>query len=344
MNATGESDTQNYHDNIRSFQQQRLRPVQERQIDWIGCDIWGWPVWQRKRQDLEISYPPLWSETAREKADRIAIYAGMVNALLTSGMIDPDAAIKELKAREVFATDIEAAEFLDQGPGLEGSPLDPENPLRELEGMQGGKKAGRMLRDPGASFKRGISMNAGEFVEGDHPRDGAGKFKDKGGDGGEQADEQPESTAEDGAKEEVGTTSQEEKQRKIDSIKIDFSRDNILPGLNRETLAELGKKDKPILLKKKIIKRNKRRHPEVARRDISEMIGYALYNPEIITPANENKPYFNFIARIRNHKSSVVLVELAETAKDYVIVHWHWVSDKSRDRLKRKGESLADNG
>ena len=235
MNATGESDTQNYHDNIRSFQQQRLRPVQERQIDWIGCDIWGWPVWQRKRRDLEISYPPLWSETAREKADRIAIYAGMVNALLTSGMIDPDAAIKELKAREVFATDIEAAEFLDQGPGLEGSPLDPENPLRELEGMQGGKKAGRMLRDPGASFKRGISMNAGDFVEGDHPRDGDGTFKEKGGDGGEQADEaKPDESSDD-------IETKRNIQSGLDAIeRVLRTKSDVLGAMNHEQLGSIS--------------------------------------------------------------------------------------------------------
>ena len=47
--------------------------------------------------------------------------------------------------------------------------------------------------------------------------------------------------------------------KKINSIKINFDRDNILPGLNKEDLADLGKEDKPLLLKKNIILRNEKR-------------------------------------------------------------------------------------
>ena len=164
LNATGESDTQNYHDNIRSFQQQRVKPVQKRQIDWIGCDVWGWNTWRQKRSNLEITYPPLWSETAKEKADRTAIYAGLISNLYTSGMISGEAAVKELKAREAFATDIEASDFLDKGPELEGDPIDPNAPLKELEGMGGGqtnierREAGKVPRNAAESLKRGIRL------------------------------------------------------------------------------------------------------------------------------------------------------------------------------------------
>lgn len=124
LNATGEGDAQNYHDAIRSFQRQQVAPARRRQIDWIGCGLWGWDAWRHKRANLEVVDAPLWSETAREKAERAAIYAGIIHNLYAARAISGAAAVQELKAREAFATDVAAADFLDRGPELEDDPLD----------------------------------------------------------------------------------------------------------------------------------------------------------------------------------------------------------------------------
>lgn len=67
------------------------------------------------------------------------------------------------------------------------------------------------------------------FKEAEHPRDEDGRFSEK----------------------EEGTNLSKEVQDKINSVNIDFSKDNVLPELNKEDLEELGiEKSKKILSKK----------------------------------------------------------------------------------------------
>jgi len=122
-------------------------------------------------------------------------------------------------------------------------------------------------------------------------------------------------------------TSDEDKQKKIDSVNIDFSRDNILPELNKEDLEELGKENKPVLLKKNIIDKNTERHPEVTGDDYSKIIGQSLYKPDLVVPGHSEKPYFNFVSRIGDNKNTVVLLELADVKNNYEIVNLHWSYD-----------------
>ncbi|MDR1439919.1 MAG: hypothetical protein LBJ10_07905 [Clostridiales bacterium] len=134
-----------------------------------------------------------------------------------------------------------------------------------------------------------------------------------------------------------GKTSGAEKRRKIGSVRIDFSRDNVLPELNKEDLDELGKPSKPVLLKKSVIAKNDAHHPEVPHEAYAEIIGQSLYNPELVVPGSEKSPYFNFISRIGNNKNTVVLLELEETKTNYEIVNLHWSRDRQRKQLERKG-------
>ncbi len=100
LNATGASDLQNYYNMVRSnIQIRRLRPIQLREFDWIGCSLWGYAAWMDKRRSLELDYPPLWNETAKEKADRMAMYAGSLDSLVKSGVIARQTALKELEAQ-----------------------------------------------------------------------------------------------------------------------------------------------------------------------------------------------------------------------------------------------------
>lgn len=131
-------------------------------------------------------------------------------------------------------------------------------------------------------------------------------------------------------------------QQKINSVKIDFTKDNILPELNEEDLEELGVESKPVLLKKSVVDRNLREHPDVKKEDYNKIIGEALYNPDAVFPANAEKPYFNFLARLNNEKSSVVLLEVANNKDNYEIVHLHWAKNKQRRGLARKGEKIKN--
>ena len=129
-------------------------------------------------------------------------------------------------------------------------------------------------------------------------------------------------------------TSENEIRRKINSIKIDFDRDNTLPGLNEEDLIKLGKEDKPVLLKKVIIDRNLLHHPEVPKSEYNFLIGQALYNyPTIIPGYKEN--YIHFVCKISDRANSLVLLEMSESKDNYEIVHLFRIKDKNLNRIKR---------
>lgn len=63
MNATGESDLKNYYDYVDTLRESRLRPVLEKLL----------PVLARsagiRLEDADLSFPPLWTPTAKETAD-----------------------------------------------------------------------------------------------------------------------------------------------------------------------------------------------------------------------------------------------------------------------------------
>lgn len=121
-------------------------------------------------------------------------------------------------------------------------------------------------------------------------------------------------------------------QQKIDSVKIDFSKDNILPELNGEDLAELGIRSAPIRLKKEIIKRNKYRHSDLSDDEAENIIKTALYNPEIIIPGKKNN-YFHFIAKEDGTESPLVLLDIEE--KDGFLFKVRTRGRKSLEREKQ---------
>lgn len=126
-------------------------------------------------------------------------------------------------------------------------------------------------------------------------------------------------------------------QAKIDSLNsIDFSKDNKLPNLNQDTLEQYGFEDKPVLLKKNIVEKNKLNHPDITDDMAREIIGNSLYKPEAVLKANKDKPaYHNFITRLKDDKNSIVLLELSDEKENYEIVNYHYISDDGVDRKKR---------
>ena len=128
-----------------------------------------------------------------------------------------------------------------------------------------------------------------------------------------------------------------EKQKKIDSVHIDFERDNTLPGLNKEDLVELGKEDKPVLLKKSVIDRNLAQHPEVDPKDYDRIIGQALYNSDehFGGKAHHNPNYMNFI-KYGEERAALTLVELEDMKDNYEIVHIFEPKNKKVKNMRPK--------
>ena len=164
-----------------------------------------------------------------------------------------------------------------------------------------------------------VKVKNQDFKEAEHPRDEDGKFSDK----------------------EEETNLPQEVQDKINSVQIDFNKDNILPELNKkelETFKSFGidAKGKKVLFKKSTLDRNKTEHKDLSKEDYDKYIGKCLYSPEVVLRGSKDKPYFNMITRIKDDKNSVVLLDVDSSKDNLEIVHFHLLRDKSRKTLESK--------
>lgn len=111
--------------------------------------------------------------------------------------------------------------------------------------------------------------------------------------------------------------------------------------LNESDLRKLGKEDKPVVLKKNIIEKNKRNHPEV---DISEydkiLIDTLINTSEIIQVQPQRKP--NYYTFINEGQSDVSVVELSENKDNYEVVNFFKVNKKRIDEYRKK--AVKDGG
>ena len=179
------------------------------------------------------------------------------------------------------------------------------------------------------------------FKEEEHPRDEDGKFAK----GTQSEKESEESRKEENNNEDL---SEEEKQKeieeKIEKLKeIDWTKDNTLPNFPKYFLDEYGLEDKPILLKKNIIEKNKLNHPDITEEEARRIIGNALYKPETILKANPEKPtYHNFISRTDDKHSDIVLLELSDEKENYEIINYHIIKNRQREQ-KEKLDKIIKN-
>ena len=93
MNATGESDMNNYYDYIDGLRENQLRPILERLLPIMALSAWGVVP-----DDLDIDFPPLQTPNSSEVADIADKKTQAVLAVYQSDLIDAATAQKELKA------------------------------------------------------------------------------------------------------------------------------------------------------------------------------------------------------------------------------------------------------
>lgn len=125
---------------------------------------------------------------------------------------------------------------------------------------------------------------------------------------------------------------------KIETLKIDFSKDNYLPDLDSKELKTMGAKQaKRVVFKKITSERNLNVHPEVSKKEYPELIGQALYKP-LIRPLQDakNKNYWHFIGQAPNERKSVVLLDIEEKKTNFEIVHILKMRKKSAEKLLKK--------
>ena len=95
MNATGESDLKNYYDYVDSQREAKLRPALQKLLPVLAMSAWGFVP-----DDLDFTFPPLWTPTATETAEIAKIKSEATIAGFQAGLYDKATAMKELKKLE----------------------------------------------------------------------------------------------------------------------------------------------------------------------------------------------------------------------------------------------------
>lgn len=95
MNATGESDLQNYYDYIDGLRETDFRDIIERLLPIMALSAWGVIP-----DDLEISMPPMWTPGAKEIAEIAKQKTDAVISAFQAGLTQADTAQKELQKLE----------------------------------------------------------------------------------------------------------------------------------------------------------------------------------------------------------------------------------------------------
>lgn len=93
LNATGESDMQNYYDYIDGLRETELRSIIERLLPVMALSAWG-----NIPDDMDIDFPPMWTPDAKEIAEIAERKTNAVLAVYQSDLIDSATAQQELQA------------------------------------------------------------------------------------------------------------------------------------------------------------------------------------------------------------------------------------------------------
>ena len=132
------------------------------------------------------------------------------------------------------------------------------------------------------------------------------------------------------------------KNDKVNSVKIEKDKNNVLPELNQESLDKMGtKNNKKVLVKANIVQRNSERHKDVIF-DTNKILGEVLYSPEDIFKGNKEKPYFTFYKPMRLSKKDgsqmygLVLLDIDDKKEYFEVVHWHWIGINDLVEMKDK--------
>lgn len=159
LNATGESDLQNYYDSIAQEQEAHLRPVLDKLLPVIATSTWGFVP-----DDLDFTFNSPRSASEEQKATIATGIAGQIAQLVNAGVVSPKQALKELKAsaditgRWTNITD----EEIEQADDMAGVPGEDLSAISQLLGGT-------------------TTASDAEWEESKHPRDEDGKFASSGG-------------------------------------------------------------------------------------------------------------------------------------------------------------------
>lgn len=176
LNATGESDLQNYYDMIAEKQESYLRPILNKVLPpFIISTLGSLP------DDFDFEFDPVAEPSDKERADLAKCGTDNVVAAYNAGLISQRTALKELKQQSertgvwtnITDEDIERASDSVEPPGEMGG----------MFGDMGGEAAPAGSDESPQQARSPVRQGVGdaEWEESEHPRDKDGKFSSAGG-------------------------------------------------------------------------------------------------------------------------------------------------------------------
>ena len=138
MNATGESDLQNYYDYIDGLRESKLRPIIERLLPVMCMSVLG-----EIPEDIDFTFPPLWTPTAMELAQIASAKSQAIIGAFSSSLLTLGQAQKELKKLSDETGMFDAIEDSDIKSNMEKSFQDVTamaDPMAGLFGEPGEEK------------------------------------------------------------------------------------------------------------------------------------------------------------------------------------------------------------
>lgn len=103
LNATGESDLENYYGRLESEQKQKLRPLLIQLLRVMGPSALGE---QYNRRTMEIKFDPLWSLSELEQAQVRTADVTNVATMLMNNLISDAEALEELRLRDSLKVEV----------------------------------------------------------------------------------------------------------------------------------------------------------------------------------------------------------------------------------------------
>ena len=95
LDATGDGDLQNYYDYVDSQREAKFRPALQKLLPVLAMSAWGFVP-----DDLDFTFPPLWTPTAKEVAEIAKTKSEAIVAGYQAGLMNVDTAQKELRKLE----------------------------------------------------------------------------------------------------------------------------------------------------------------------------------------------------------------------------------------------------
>ena len=153
MNATGESDLQNYYDMIAQEQEAKLRPILNKILPVLCMSVFG-----AVPDDLDFEFDPVSEPSDEQRTELAKSGTDIVVSAVNAGLISPRTALKELKQQSertgvwtnITDADIEkASDEIDAGGEMGGFGNTEEQ--EELLQQEGQNEQIAMLNSSGAS-------------------------------------------------------------------------------------------------------------------------------------------------------------------------------------------------